>query len=108
MDPPTLLSLLGSAESLSEHPLARAVQSYAAKTLEGKVGGAGGGKDVEWVQAVSEFEAIAGGGVKCRVGGTLVIVRRGWGGAGVGTGGWALDLETSPAIVLRFEGYMNS
>lgn len=53
-----IIAVIGATEARSEHPLARAVAAYANEIL-------GGPSDV----AVSDFESVAGLGVRCKVDG---------------------------------------
>ena len=62
-DPDLVLARAGAAEAFSEHPVGRAVVSGARQRL-----GA--------VPAATEFESVAGHGVRARVDGTLVLVGR--------------------------------
>lgn len=71
------LALVAAAEENSEHPLAGALLDFAKHATQvGPKSPASepGVKDTAWVREAEDFEAVPGGGVRCRVGGLEVVV----------------------------------
>ena len=74
------LTVVASAESGSEHPLAKALVEYAhnhlvfAEPLTPTSAHAPGTRDLSWMKSAVNFENIPGEGVRCYVDGTFVVV----------------------------------
>jgi Cu+-exporting ATPase len=99
-----VLRLVGSAEASSEHPLGQAIVQYARhcltaptsqnnspmakkemnepEAMEGPSAtpdlssAPNPDADLTWMLSVSEFESVPGCGIRCRVGGHLLLVRK--------------------------------
>ena len=74
------LTIVGSAESGSEHPLAKALVDYAhnhlvfTEPVTPRSAEMPKTRDLSWMREASEFENVPGEGVRCKVGGVYVLV----------------------------------
>ncbi|KAG6393922.1 hypothetical protein SASPL_144497 [Salvia splendens] len=103
MDRGEFLTLVASAESSSEHPLAKAILEYArhfhffdepSAAADAKSNGLES-KSFEWLHDVSGFSSLSGQGVQCFIGGKKILV-----------GNRKLMMENSIAIADHVEGFV--
>ncbi|KAL1537554.1 serine/threonine protein kinase Ran1 [Salvia divinorum] len=97
------LTLVASAESSSEHPLAKAILGYArhfhffdepSAAADAKSNGLES-KSFEWLHDVSGFSSLSGKGVQCFIGGKKILV-----------GNRKLMMENAVAIADHVEGFV--